>query len=129
VQVAQVVDATKVALLQQGQQVVPLVVVLAPLVPTTFISTRSLASSIPPSALAQVVVVAVEHRAQRLVAQAQQVGAVQVVVVVAARRQEHAVHRALVATGSCWSMKCTRNEQSMRHTKWHRPQHHRVGPC
>lgn len=41
VQVEQVVDATKVALLQQGQQVVPLVVVLAPLVPTTFISTHS----------------------------------------------------------------------------------------
>ena len=31
----------------------------------------------------------------------------------------------LVVTGSFWSTKCSRYEQSLRHPWWHRPQHHR----
>ena len=96
------------------------VAIMAPLERTTSTSTHSLDWSQRPSALAQVVVVAVEHRAQRLVAQARQVDAVQVVVVVAGRRQALAVLAARAVTAFYWSMKCTRYEQSVCHKGRHR---------
>jgi hypothetical protein len=39
----------------------------------------------------------------------------------------HAVRRVLVVTVFSWSMKYLHNEQGMRHTRRHRPQHYRAG--
>jgi hypothetical protein len=92
---------------------------------TTSTSIRSLGWSQRPSALAQVVVAVVAQVVQRLAAQVQQVDAVLVAVVEAAHRQAHAVLAVLAVTGSYWSTKCSRYEQSVRDPRWHSPQHHR----
>jgi predicted metalloprotease len=75
--------------------------------------------------LAQVVAVVVAYQEQPLAAQARQVDAVLVEEEEAAHRQAHAVLVVLAATDSSWSTKYSRYEQSLRDTRWHRPQHHR----
>jgi hypothetical protein len=59
-------------------------------------------------------------------ATAAQVAEVPVVVAEAAPlTREHAGKAVLAVTDSLSSTKYLHNEQGMRHTKWHRPQHHR----
>jgi hypothetical protein len=76
------------------------------------------------------VVAVLATRAHRLSLEvAQQVVVLLAVAVVDLKAMEqaaHAVRRVLAVTGSYWSTKSSRYEQSVRHPWWHRPQHHRA---
>jgi hypothetical protein len=76
------------------------------------------------------VAVVVQVPRQLMLEQARQVDVQQVVVVAEAAIKHlldlYAVHRVLAAMDFCWSMKCTRYEQSLRDPRRHRPQHHRA---
>jgi hypothetical protein len=73
--------------------------------------------------LAQVVVVAVEHRAQRLVAQAQQVDVQQVAVAVVARKPAHGEPLEGAAMDFSLYMKFMRDEQDLRSKEQHGTKH------
>jgi hypothetical protein len=82
-----------------------------------------------PSASEQVVAVALVTRAHLLSLEvAQQVAVLLAVAVVDLKAMEqaaHAVRQVLAVTAFFWSTKSSRYEQSVRDTRWHRPQHHR----